>query len=242
MELWKKIVLSITAVLVVGYLLFSFFYYKESRQEPVCHGMAISFSDADQRQFVSAEEISQFIARSGLNPVGEPLSPRRCHNIEQQALQHPMIRHARCYSRPDGYVQLTLTQRIPMLRVLGGDSYFVDTDRRIMPVRSTTASDIPIVTGRVSQRMATEELFDFIEWLEDDSFWRDQVVQINVVTPQQIELIPRVGDGVILLGSLDGYKGKLKKLKSLYQDGFAKFGWKEYNEIDLRYRGQVVCR
>lgn len=242
MELWKKIVVGISTSILLGYLAFSLLYHKERRLEPTCKQLVIEITDHDKRQFVETGEIRQFILRSGLNPEGEPLNTKRCQQIEDQALQHPMIRTASCYATTGGDVKLKLTQRVPALRVLGGENYFVDTDRRIMQVRSTTASDVPIITGRVTQRMAQEELYDFVEWLESDSFWSAQVDQINVVNAGHIELVPRVGTGVILLGSLDGYELKLRKLKSLYQDGFSKIGWKEYKEIDLRYHGQIVCR
>ena len=91
-------------------------------------------------------------------------------------------------------------------------------------------------------RFASGELYDFVLWMEDDPYWRAQIEQINVISPQRIELIPRVGSGVVVLGSLDNYAGKLRKLKKLYQDGFSSFGWNDYAEVDLRFRGQVVCR
>lgn len=242
MELWKKIVLGSTLCLALGYLLLSILYFKERREEPTCKHLQIEISDKKERRFVNEEELRGFILRSGLNPENNPLSEKRCQQIEEQALQHPMVRTATCFATPGGDVRLQVTQRIPRLRVLGSENYFVDTDRRIMQVRTTTASDVPILTGRVSQRMAQEELFDFVEWLEDDAFWSAQVAQINILGPNQIELIPRVGSGVILLGSLQEYEKKLKKLKLLYQEGFAKIGWKEYKEIDLRFKGQIVCR
>ena len=125
---------------------------------------------------------------------------------------------------------------------MGDENYYVDSDRRRMPVRSTTAAYVPVVTGRVPLRFAAGELYDFVQWMEDDPYWRAQIEQINVISPQRIELIPRVGSGVVVLGSLDNYAGKLRKLKKLYQDGFSSFGWNDYAEVDLRFRGQVVCR
>ena len=202
----------------------------------------LKFSDSNVRAFVDATEMEQFIRRNGILPEGETVSPRRCKLIEDQALLHPMIRTACCYMSPDGVMHLTLSQRVPVLRVLGGDNYFVDSDRRIMRPRTTTASYVPVVTGRVSQHFAQNELFDFVLWLKRDSFWSAQITQINIVGNDNIELVPRVGSGVIILGGLQDYDKKLRKLKTLYTEGFSKFGWKNYREIDLRFKGQIVCR
>lgn len=242
MELWKKITLGIVLGFAGAYLVFSLVYFHARREHPICEQMRIEFSDGKQKQYASPEEMRQFILRSGINPEGSAISTHHCYQIEQLALQHPMVRTASCYATPSGDVVVRLTQREPKLRVLGADNYFIDSDRKRMEVRSTTAADVPIITGHVSERMAKEELYDFVEWLEDDDFWTAQVEQIHIAGPKRIELVPRVGSGVILLGSLDDYEKKLKKLKVLYQKGFSRFGWKEYQEIDLRFKGQVVCR
>ena len=242
MELWKKITIGIVLGLSGTYFLCSLLCFSPRREQPVCQQLLIEIADSAKKQFTTAHEMRQFILRSGLNPEGEPISENICCQLEELALQHPMARQVCVFPTPNGNIMVRVFQREPKLRVLGADNYYIDSDRRVMQVRSTTAADVPIVTGHVSQRMAQEELFDFIEWLEDDDFWMAQIEQIHVVGPRRIELIPRVGSGVILLGSLADYEQKLKKLKILYQDGFSKFGWKEYKEIDLRFRNQVVCR
>ncbi|MBQ0035191.1 MAG: hypothetical protein KBS77_07845 [Bacteroidales bacterium] len=242
MELWKKIIWGTVLALAGGYLVFSLLFFRTKRQEQTCRHLRVEITDRKSRQFATDEEIRQFIVRQGINPEGSAISEQRCHQIEEAALQHPMVRTATCYPTPGGDIVVRLTQREPKIRIMGADNYYVDADRRIMQVRSTTAADVPIITGHVSQRMAQEELFDFCEWLEDDDFWTAQVEQIHVAGPSRIELVPRVGSGIIILGSLKEYEGKLRKLKVLYQKGFSRFGWKEYKEIDLRFKGQVVCR
>ncbi len=242
MEKWKKIAISICAVLVAGYTIFCLSFFSNKNLNSNCKRIEITFSDSGVRKFVSEPEMLQFIQRAGFRIEGETISHKRCHQIEQQALLHPMIRTACCYMSPDGTMHLILSQRIPVLRVLGADNYYVDSDRKIMRTRSSTASYVPIVTGRVPQHLAQGELFDFVSWLRKDDFWSAQITQINVNTANNIELIPRVGNSIILMGNIDDYEIKLSKLKTLYNDGFSKFGWKEYSYIDLRFKGQVVCR
>lgn len=242
MERWKQIATCICAGLVCAYIVFCISYFSERRLNPVCNNFEVRFLDSHQRQFVSTSEMQQFIRRTGIKLEDEPISSQRCQQIEEHALQHPMIRKAKCYCSPDGTVHLRLQQRIPVFRVLGADNYYIDSDRRLMFTRTTTATYVPIVTGRVSQHLAQGELYDFVRWLEKDKFWSAQITQINIVDAEHIELIPRIGTGTIMLGNLSDYEKKLEKLQTLYTEGFSKFGWKEYKEIDLRFRGQIVCR
>lgn len=91
-------------------------------------------------------------------------------------------------------------------------------------------------------------LINFVKFVESDGFWSAFWVQINVrdggsedrYNPQ-IELVPRAGDQIVCLGSLDDYRSKLDKLTSFYRNGLAYEGWEACRYINLAYRGQVVC-
>jgi len=53
--------------------------------------------------------------------------------------------------------------------------------------------------------------------------------------------VPRVGAHMIMLGSLENYRGKLHKLMVLYREGFSRVGWNQYEWINLKYKDQVIC-
>ena len=149
--------------------------------------------------------------------------------------------------------------------------FYYTADGYIVPAGRHSAHYVPVVTGHFGLPFAngfsgqlgagmeeTEKksnesyvflykLINFVEYIEDNEFWNAQVVQINVLPPPnartqpEIELIPRVGDHVILLGWLDGYERKLDKLLAFYRKAMPKEGWNKWNYINLKYDGQVVC-
>jgi cell division protein FtsQ len=80
-----------------------------------------------------------------------------------------------------------------------------------------------------------------VSFLEKNEFWNAQIVQINIREDSKVELVPRVGDAIILLGSFERYEAKLKKLEKLYTKGFNVVGWNKYKVINLEYKDQVVC-
>jgi hypothetical protein len=45
-----------------------------------------------------------------------------------------------------------------------------------------------------------------------------------------------------LLGTLEEYPSKLKRLHDLYANAFEQIGYPECKELDLRFNGQVVER
>ncbi|MCD8072151.1 MAG: hypothetical protein LUE10_03050 [Alistipes sp.] len=93
------------------------------------------------------------------------------------------------------------------------------------------------------------KLINFVRLVGGSTFWDAQIVQINVEgSPSgrwkepEIELIPRVGRHVILLGDLDDVPQKLDKLMLFYNKALDYEGWETYRTIDLRYKDQIVCR
>jgi cell division protein FtsQ len=152
-----------------------------------------------------------------------------------------MVRDAECFKTPDGEIQLSVEQRTPVLRIVGSENYYVDDLRKIMPISQNFAAYVPVASGRVTRKMATGELYDFAEYISNDPFWNNQIEQINITDKLKVELIPRVGDQLIIMGDLSRYKQKLDKLKKLYLYGLNEIGWNQYKTIDLQFIDQVVC-
>ena len=90
------------------------------------------------------------------------------------------------------------------------------------------------------------KLLTFVEFVEEDDFWRSEVVQIAArTTPSgalEVELVPRSGRHTILFGRIEQVERKFDKLMRFYRSGLQNIGWDAYRTIDIRYKDQVVCK
>lgn len=90
------------------------------------------------------------------------------------------------------------------------------------------------------------KLVNFVRWVEQDDFWSEQIVQITARTTVsgaiELELTPRSGRFTILFGRLEDVGGKFGKLLEFYRGVLERVGWERYATIDVRYKGQVICR
>ena len=90
------------------------------------------------------------------------------------------------------------------------------------------------------------KLLTFVEFVEEDDFWRSEVVQIAArTTPSgalEVELVPRSGRHTILFGRIEQVERKFDKLLRFYRNGLQNIGWDAYRTIDIRYKDQVVCK
>ncbi|MDR1585008.1 MAG: cell division protein FtsQ/DivIB [Prevotellaceae bacterium] len=238
----KKILPAFFAVLVLAYMCTVLAFTAGNGKETVCNQLNITMVDSAKIRLISSREIARILAGNNLNPVGKTYKHIETESIENLLRRNPVIKDVECYKTPAGVLQLRVVQRSPKFRVMTeGENYYVDTERFIMPVSTSYAAYIPVVSGQVTKTRAAGDLFDFITFLEKNPFWNAQIEQIYITYDRNIELVPRIGDSLIRLGSLDNYKVKLNKLEKLYAEVFCEIGWNRYKTIDLRYKNQVVC-
>jgi len=222
--------------------------YKMQPSEATCTSLRFFIEDKAERLYVTEGELTQLLRKSDLYPVGRTLPPAMLHRIETTIAHHPMVRTADCYMTPRGEMRIRLTQRVPLLRVQAPlDTYFIDTDRRVMEARSTVRDKVLVVTGLVGVQMASNVLADFAEWLSKDKYWRIRIHHLQIQNPQMVYLYLRNEQGEmrperVVLGSMKDYENKLNKLRVFLENGADATRDKHYMELDLRFKGQVIGR
>jgi len=239
--IWKYIFISFFTILVITYIVFSLWYFSGYEKANVCSNLEIILADSSNIQLISQTDIAKILEENDLNPLGKTIKYIQTESIEGILQKNPMIKVAECYKTPSGTVCIRILQRCPKFRVVGLGSYYIDVDRKPMPVSTNYAAYVPVVSGRVTISYVTGKMFDFVSYIVDHPFWNAQIEQIYVREDMKIELVPRVGDAIIVLGTLDDYESKLEKLHTLYMKGFNVIGWNKYKVIDLQFKEQVVC-
>ena len=206
-----------------------------------CNALTYIIEDSNERMYLTESELNMLLMADNCYPVGRTIDRGLLHRIEQQVGRHPMVRTAQCYVTPRGEVRVRLSQRVPLLLVtMPGEAYFVDTDRKVMPVRESVKDTVLHVTGAVGVQMATKSLGDFAEWLQDNSYWQKKVRYVQVRNPQLVYLY--LNDVRVVLGPMSRHEQKLTKLRTFLENGAEAIQDKHYTELDVRFRGQVIGR
>jgi cell division protein FtsQ len=109
-----------------------------------------------------------------------------------------------------------------------------------MPVDNMNI-DLCVATGNITRDYARKNLAELARFISEDEFWDKQIEQIHVTDRKVIELYPRVGEQVIILGTPENFRGKLENLMTFYKNGLSKTGWNKYSVINLSFDGQIVC-
>lgn len=233
----------LVALIVVGYLIFSLTRFQQTSKDEVCNSFVVNVEDSSDVAFIAKEEITKLVKQEKLYPVGMKMGEINTLKIRDAILSNKLIRSAEVYTTQSGDVVVNVTQRLPVFRVItaAGENYYIDNNRQKMPTSAHFTVDVPLATGVIKDSFAQEELFDFVRYLNKNPDWDAFVEQIVVTPNQKVEIVPRVGDFRIVLGSLDDYEKKFEKLTVFMKKGLQKVGWDRYSVINLSYGDQVVC-
>lgn len=247
-----KIILQTVGVAVMAGLLIAAVVsgYKARPAEKECRSLRYIIEDREERAYLTEVELTQLLRANDLYPVNRVIAPTTLYRIEKTIARHPMVRTAQCYITPRGEMRIRITQRVPILRVQTPiEVYFIDSDRRVMEARESVKDRVPVVTGNVGITMASHALADFALWLQGNEYWRARVHHMHVHNPQMVYIYLYQSNDTkaitfhrVVLGPMRGYEQKLQKLRVFLENGAVATKDKQYNEIDLRFKGQVVGR
>lgn len=239
----QRILLLLAVFICLGAVLGAGLWSSTQKDVQPCNEVCIVLCDSLKRQYVDAVELENHLKRNASYPLGRSMDQIDCHSIEQCLLGHDMVRDAACYKSPFGKLYVEIQQREPVLYVVSNDgSYFIDSDRKTMPLRRQIADQLPTLRGAVSQRAASEEYYDFVQWLNANNYWLEQLSYVQVLNPKHIVLHQKDQQSKIILGELQDYEQKLARLRKLQSKAHIVIDSIGYREYDLRFEGQVVAR
>ena len=255
---WKKSLLVIVDIVLAVYLLCAFTVFnKPDETARVCTKANIVVADESSNGFINANEITKRLKSAGLYPLGKLMRDINAREIEDKLKKSPFVKTAQCYKTEDGEVNVSITQLLPVIRVKAenGDDYYLDDKDCIMP-NSLYTSDLIIATGNIPRWFARRYISPLGKAIMGNDMWKNLVVQVNVLPDRSIEIVPRVGDHIVHLGTLPEANSKekrqelinqfvdrkLTRLEKFYKYGLSQAGWNKYSYIDIEFDNQIICR
>jgi len=254
-------ILSIWILVSVGVLVLLGFV--DSRQEAAkCKGLFVTIDEAVDHDFVAENDIIELINSKG-KVIDKPLGSINTSLLEKIVLTNPYVAKAEVYSSIDGNLHVDIVQRDPIVRIFNmkNEQFYIDNSGDFMPTSTLYTPPVLVANGFIFDTFAemriqqnTESIPDSLKinkiidqvyalssFIEKDSFWSSNIEQIYVNESQELELVPRIGSHIILMGDTTNMKDKFDRLMVFYKEGLSKTGWNNYKVINVKFRNQVVC-
>ena len=253
-------VLKILLIIPVLYLIIIPVFLVHSANSRLCKGISIDIKDSSDYHFVTKRQLLNLVYGSTGRIIGKPVKDVSVSEVESKINGLRELKEAEVYITIDGTMHVYANQRDPVMRVMpdGGGDFFIDNDGVVVRKRNLYTPRLHIVGGNVNISSAMlngvsvldtsiknsilKDIYYLVEYINDDSFWSAQIDQIYVDNNDQIDLIPRVGNQVIHLGTNENIEGKLRNLAAFYDKVLPEVGWNKYSVINLEFKDQIVCK
>jgi len=241
---WKKFIFIVCDIAIGAYLVLAVTAFnKPEAKSSLCTEVNIDIQESEMDGFLDADEIKAILNHAKIYPLGRPMQDISPRNIEETLEKSPFVEQAECFKTIHGHVCINIRQRFPVVRVMAanGDNYYVDNRGNMMP-ETRFVTDLVIATGNINRKYAQSTLARVATHIAQDKFWRNQIVQINVLADGSMEIVPRVGNHVIYLGMPVYVDKKLERMRKFYLYGLNKAGWNKYSYISVEFGNQIICK
>lgn len=210
----------------------------------------INIEGPTENIFVTEKDIRSILKQNNINGVQE-IAQINLQLIEDRLEKNVWIKEAELFFDNRQVLHVVIREREPIARVftVSGNSFYIDSAALRLPLSDASVARIPVFTGFPSDRKKLSapdslQLIDvknIAQIIIKDSFWNAQVAQINIASNGQFQIIPVLGNQVIVIGDAQNLEEKFQNLLCFYQQIWSKVGFEKYETVSAQYKGQIVA-
>jgi len=248
--IWRHLLIGFAWVTVLSGLVVLMSFIEMKKGEVVCKDVKVYIPGS--QFFIDKDEVDNILGVKSNALIGHKLEEINIHALENRLKANPFIEFAKVYADMDGVIQVEISQRQPIMRVLNrfDQDFYIDQHGLKIPLSPNFTAKVLVATGFIDELFANkvdslhtviaQDLYKTADFIRRDSLWSAQIVQVYVNDQHEMELIPRVGNQRILIGNADSLKTKFANLLVFYKQALPKVGEDAYKIINIKYTNQVI--
>jgi cell division protein FtsQ len=251
MKQWQKIAIRIIwSIAAAGLIVLFVVSWKAKSAKQLTNIQVELVGESAQALFMDEISIRVILNEQGVE-VGMPIEKINLTQLEQFIEKTEWVKNAEFFINNKLVLEVKIEQRIPIARIFtaSGSSFYIDNEGWRLPLKQLTVLNLPVFTGfptdqpklsKPDSALLKDVLF-FAKTIQKDSFFMAQVAQVNIEPNGTFQMVPTLGDHLVLLGSVDQLEDKLNRLFTFYKKVWVGSGVNAYQFIDCRFDHQVVA-
>jgi cell division protein FtsQ len=259
----KWLVRSLWIAFAVGVIVLMGFT-KVAQQELVMNEPRIVIHIQGENAFLTEDELKVQLKNKGLILENQKWEEINIGAIEAYISSISVVKSVKVFTEIGNKWSIDVVIRKPIAHVFNkfNENYYLDAEGHTM-VSTLHTARVVVVTGEIPDRKDSKPIQEIInnqalksiQKLDDvyristyvcnDPLLSAQIGQIHCEKNGDFVLIPQVGRQKIIFGSansMEEVEAKFRKLKIFYKEGIPYEGWNKYEEINLKFNKQIVCK
>ena len=262
---YKKVLVAVLWIITIAGLTSSLAFVSKSEKNIIANALNITIHNNDENLFLSESDVRSFFDERKDSLISARYENINIPELEKALNSHPAIQNAEVSADMNGEIKVEILQRSPVLRLINksGESYYIDSKSRLMPLNENYSARVLIASGEIAEPFARryefsvdqirknklfkevsllDDIMDVADCINADTVLTQLIHQIYINKDKEIELFPAIGNHKIVFGDAQGIAEKFNKLKLFYSEGLSKSdSWTKYSTINLKYKNLVVC-
>lgn len=242
--LWVCVGAAATVLLVAG-------VHKKDTQR--CSKVDINIKGAEKIFFIDENDVLKNItAVLGGEPLGKSTSSFNLRKLETELEKNIWVQNAELFFDNNNVLQVNVLEREPVARIFtaSGATFYIDNSTLKLPLSEKFSARLPVFTGFPTDNIILSKedsvLLQDVKLLslaiQQDSFRMALAEQIDITAQRQFEIIPKIGNHIIVFGDAANAAEKFERLKLFYKNILPKAGLNYYSSINVQYKNQVVAK
>jgi cell division protein FtsQ len=248
----KKIVRSIVWMLIGIACITLLISAVHNKEATICKAVEIEISGVNNNFFIDKNDVYAIIKNFGGDSTQQQsLADINLKQIERELEKNVWIKNAELFFDNNNVLKVSVDEREPIARLFtnAGNSFYIDSSCKMLPLSDKFSARLPIFTGFIADvkyvSSADSALLKDIKnigiKINADTFLMAMIEQVDVTPAHTFEMTPKIGKQKIIFGDASDIDLKFAKLKMFYKTVIAQAGWNRYNSINLSYKNQVVA-
>lgn len=221
-----------------------------------CAGVKVEFTD--DFNFVTAKDVEGYLSKDYGAYIGQRLDSVDLAKVEAVLDGKSAILKAEAYTTPDGYLNVKIRQREPVVRFQkDNNGFYADEKGFLFPLQRNYTSMVPIIDGSVplnvergykgepktkAEREWLAEVIALVNYMQGSGMWAENISQITVNGNGDLVMIPREGKERFIFGLPSDFERKFDLMGRYYTTILPEKGAGYYSTVNVKYNGQIVCR
>ncbi len=249
------LIAAAVCLLALGCLVIHGMNEKRTRQI-TCAGVKVEFTD--DFNFVTPQDIEGYLKKDYGAYIGQRLDSVDLAKVEKILDGKSAILKAEAYTTPDGFLNVKIRQREPVVRFQkDNNGFYADERGFLFPLQSNYTSMVPIIDGAVplnvergykgepktkAEKKWLEGILGLVNYMSASQTWAEDISQITVRSNGDLVLIPRQGKERFIFGLPADYEAKFERIGRYYSTILPEKGAGYYSTVNVKNNGQIVCR